>query len=606
MIAQRKDQSCNWLRRIALIFVVVLVGAGLQMTVLPDALTHPRITEWGRMLHLGIWAAIFLPMVSYSRHYIVILTVYTAVFVSAGYVPFLGGLNVGGKDIVCGYLFGMSYFFFLTWFCGAARKVSSPAVGRLVYKVTLAALILPVLMPLLVWGYWVVSGGYTLSSSILLTLFQTNLDESVAYMKNQNVILWGCGALGLCFVTAGVVKVLRAALHVDVQMPRHYMVRLCLLVFMTISLVSVNQDMGKYLPVRISVEVQEALREYRAYGEARAMREERLKDLKERHLSYAGGVFVLVIGESETRNHMQVYGYDRETTPWLQDQRENRENITFSNAYSNHTHTVPVLTYALSEKNQYNEIALQDAYSIVEAANAAGYETYWLSNQRKLGAWDTPVAEIGSTAQHQKWMNTRSGVGIGSDYYDDVLLSQIPHQCGENALIIIHLMGCHGVYRDRYPNTYFSGKDSTVDEYDDSIRYNDYILSQIYEQVHTLPNFKGMIYFSDHGDDADRGIGHEASKFTWPMARIPLVMWFSDRFQEERAQTFMQLKNHEQSYWTNDLLYDVLLDILGITGMPHTNVQYDLASQKYALTKEDAMTLHGSVRLADEDASSER
>ena len=153
MIEQRMDQSRQWLRRIALIFVVVLVGAGIQMTVLPDALTHPRITEWGRMLHLGIWAAVFLPMVSYSRRYIVILTVYTAVFVSAGYVPFLGGLNVGGKDIVCGYLFGMSYFFFLTWFCGAARKVSSPAVGRLVYKVTLAALILPVLMPLLVWGY---------------------------------------------------------------------------------------------------------------------------------------------------------------------------------------------------------------------------------------------------------------------------------------------------------------------------------------------------------------------------------------------------------------------------------------------------------------------
>ena len=241
------------------------------------------------MLHLGIWAAVFLPMVSYSRRYIVILTVYTAVFVSAGYVPFLGGLNVGGKDIVCGYLFGMSYFFFLTWFCGAARKVSSPAVGRLVYKVTLVALILPVLMPLLVWGYWVVSGGYTLSSSILLTLFQTNLDESVAYMKNQNVILWVCGALGLCFMMAGVVKVLRAALHVDIQMPRRYMACLCFLVFMVISLVSVNQDLEKYLPVRISVEVQEALREYCAYGEARAMREERLKDLKERHLSYTRG-----------------------------------------------------------------------------------------------------------------------------------------------------------------------------------------------------------------------------------------------------------------------------------------------------------------------------
>ena len=55
----------------------------------------------------------------------------------------------------------------------------------------------------------------------------------------------------------------------------------------------------------------------------------------------------------------------------------------------------------LSEKNQYNDISLEKSYSLIEIAKAAGYDTYWISNQRKYGAWDTPVAEMASTATHQ-------------------------------------------------------------------------------------------------------------------------------------------------------------------------------------------------------------
>lgn len=315
---------------------------------------------------------------------------------------------------------------------------------------------------------------------------------------------------------------------------------------------------------------------------------------------------MLVIGESETRNHMQVYGYERETTPWMKDQRENKENITFSNAYANYTHTVPALTYALSEKNQYNDMDLQEAYSIVEVANVAGYETYWISNQRKFGVYATPVSETASTAQHQEWMNGMFADSEEKENHDDILLPQIPQSCEKNALIIIHLMGCHADYRDRYPDPYFSGEDATVDAYDDAVRYNDYILSQIYERVHALPNFKGMIYFSDHGEDPDRRLYHEATKFTWPMARIPLAMWFSEDFQADRPETIARLKSHEQAYWTNDMIYDVMIDVLGIEGLPHMEPQHDLASTEYEITKENAMTLHGTLKLADEDVQAER
>ena len=600
MLKQTGSHRLNWMLYLTPVLIVVSLGAILQMIVLPDI--YKGITEWGRLLHLGIWAALMLPMAAYAKRYILMLMIYVAIFVSVGYLPFFVGMNVGGGEIASAYLFGTSWFLFWTWIYRAARSTNAKPLRRFVSGLSYAALTVPTLMPLLVWGYWVISGGYVLSSAIVLTLFQTNLSESAAYLKNQNIFLWLCGLSALFATLIGVVKILRTTLHINMEMPGRYWCFLWM-VFMIVGIFSVNRDLSVYLPVRIAVEVQSALQDYRSYREARTMREERLKELQGLNITSSGGVFVLVIGESETRNHMQVYGYDRETTPWLQGQRENNENITFFNAYSNHTHTVPVLTYALSEKNQYNEMELKNAYSLLEAANAAGYETYWISNQRKFSAWDTPVAEIGSTAQHQAWMNGRSGVGTDTDHYDDILLPQIPTQCAKNTLIIIHLMGCHGTYRDRYPNPYFSGHGTTVDEYDDSVRYNDYILSQIYERVHALPNFKGMIYFSDHGDDADRNLGHEASKFTWPMARIPLMMWFSEDFQVERPQTFAQLKSRAQEYWTNDLLYNVMIDILGIDGMPRTDLQHDLASQEYHMTKENATTLHGTMRLADEDSA---
>lgn len=597
------DQRRKWIPYMVTALIVVSLGALLQMVVLSGKVNG--IVELGRLLYLGVWTAILLAMVAYSKRYILMFVLYVAIFVSAAYVPLFDGAHVAGKEITSAYLFGASYFLFWTWIYGAARKISSDVLRCFVGGLAFVALTVAVLMPLLVWGYWIVSGGYVLSSAIVLTLFQTNLAESLAYLKNQNIFLWICGSLGLFFAVAGVVKALRAVLHVDVQLPGRRK-SVCFLLFMLIGLLVVNHGVKYYLPAHIGMEVKVALQQYRAYGEARAMREERLKNLQGLNLVSSGGVFVLVIGEAETRNHMQVYGYARETTPWMKDQCENKENVTFSNAYSNYVHTVPALTYALSEKNQYNAMDLKDAYSIVEVANAVGYETYWISNQKKLGVADTPVSETASTAQHQKWMNGMFGNSQVTEYYDDILLTQIPQVCEKNALIIIHLMGCHADYRDRCPNAHFSGEDSYVDQYDDAVLYNDYILSQIYERVHALPNFKGMIYFSDHGEDPDRRLYHEATKFTWPMARIPLAMWFSEDFQADRPETFARLKSHEQAYWTNDLIYDVMIDVLGIEGMPRMEPQHDLASMEYGITKENAMTLHGSLKLSDEDIQAGR
>ncbi len=362
------------------------------------------------------------------------------------------------------------------------------------------------------------------------------------------------------------------------------------------------RNANQFYPYMLLKTTVQTLQSYQEYGKKKELRKERLALLPDMHIaSNKGGVYVVVIGESETRDHMQVYGYPKETTPWLTSFAQDKGTIVFSHAYSNHTHTVPVLTYALSEKNQYNQIDLTNAYSIMETAKAAGYTTYWISNQQKYGAWDTPIAEIASTADHEIWLNENIGEQIKTSVYDEKLAEHIPEiQPGSNTLIVLHLMGCHGSYHDRYPLAFqtFTGGTSRIDEYDNSVLYNDFVLQRIYNRVKDIPDFKAFIYFSDHGEDVEHNAGHESTKFSWTMARIPFLIHVSDSFMQANPEVVQTMESHKESYWTNDLLYDFLMDILGIEGISQQDT-LDIASPTYQQDKTTLTTLHGGKKIED-------
>ena len=106
---------------------------------------------------------------------------------------------------------------------------------------------------------------------------------------------------------------------------------------------------------------------------------------------------------------------------------------------------------------------------------------------------------------------------------------------------------------------------------------------------------------SDHGEDPDHEKGHESTKFTFKMARIPLFIGVSDTFVKQKPQVFKNLRAHLESFWTNDLLYDLMVDILSIQGVPDKNNDLNLASSEYKLTKDKAKTLHGEKCVAIDD-----
>lgn len=45
-------------------------------------------------------------------------------------------------------------------------------------------------------------------------------------------------------------------------------------------------------------------------------------------------------------------------------------------------------------------------------------------------------------------------------------------------------------------------------------------------------------------------------------------MNFSDTFIRNNPETFNRLRFHEDYFWTNDLLYNMMISIMGIEGAP--------------------------------------
>ena len=346
------------------------------------------------------------------------------------------------------------------------------------------------------------------------------------------------------------------------------------------------------------------MQKYNEFAKNKATRKAHLKKFALTTNPAEKGVYVLIIGESQNRLHMNAYGYERNTTPWLTAQKENKNFLLFDHAFSCHTHTVPVLTYALTAKNQYNNQLLENAVSIIEMAQSAGYKTVWLSNQVRYGAWDTPISVIASEADQQIWINRNIGETTRTNCYDGVLAEKLKSlSYTDKMLIVIHLMGNHGVYADRYPLSFeqFHGKGKRIDSYDNSILYNDSVMSQIYEAVQTIPHFQSMIYFSDHSEAADQGLGHDSSNFIWPMTYIPFYMAFSSDYEKTHPETYQTLQNHTSAYFTNDLIFNTLMGIMHIRANDFYESENDISSSAYDTNASRFMTLYGKRKIIEHE-----
>ena len=156
--------------------------------------------------------------------------------------------------------------------------------------------------------------------------------------------------------------------------------------------------------------------------------------------------FVIIIGESLHRDHMQLYGYARPTTPKLS---QRSDLLAFTNITAPRAATISSLTMALSFADSYTFDGSVIKGSVIDYFNTAGFSTYWLSNQYQGGYLDNLIALWGSKAQHPHFINHDYWQDNRTPYDEQLLplISQALHDSAPRKLIVIHLMGNHIQYK---------------------------------------------------------------------------------------------------------------------------------------------------------------
>ncbi|MEL0456922.1 phosphoethanolamine transferase [Flavobacteriaceae bacterium SZ-1-7] len=276
-------------------------------------------------------------------------------------------------------------------------------------------------------------------------------------------------------------------------------------------------------------------------------------------------VLVIVLGESTTRGHMNLYGYRRNTTPFLSGFRDSL--LIYDNVISTDVLTlkaVPKMITSICNSHENNE-----NMDLVSVFNASGYSTYWLSNQRPISYHDNAISQIASHSTFFKFYNYKIEKYTTST--DEILLPdyyEILNEPGKK-VIFLRLIGTHFDYHKRYPKSFnkfdkpgTSKKQTIINQYDNAVLYNDFILKSILESLEKVGGKTALMYLSDHGenvyDDGDF-IGRVETNLKKNMFEIPFLVWTSKDF--ELPDDFEYVPNRK---FMADHFYESALHLFGV------------------------------------------
>ena len=306
------------------------------------------------------------------------------------------------------------------------------------------------------------------------------------------------------------------------------------------------------------------------------------------------GTVIFIIGESENRDHMSAFNpsYPTETTPWLSRESKSKNFTLLANGYANYPQTTPSLEMALTGVNQYNHQNLEMSFNIVDVAKAAGYDTWWLSNQSKMGDGTTAAGLVASWTDHHIWTDHP----MGDDMELVNLLKNVPKEGSH--FIIIHMGGSHLRYAERVPADFegiqIEGNPERTNEYDSTVLYTDQVMKEIFEYAQQNLNLQALVYSSDHGEDMV--YSHGAGKFTYDMVRIPVFFYLSPDYIKMYAEKADNLQRNKNEIFTNDLLYDTISGMIAAENNQYER-KYDLFNASYDLPMQMALTKHGQERI---------
>jgi heptose-I-phosphate ethanolaminephosphotransferase len=280
--------------------------------------------------------------------------------------------------------------------------------------------------------------------------------------------------------------------------------------------------------------------------------------------------FIIIIGESLNRNHMSLYDYPRQTNPLLS--KIESDIYIFRNVISSELQTLSslkeVLTFANSEHPDYYFLKP----SIIELFNSLDFQTYWIDNQYDIRN------NMASGVYPEIARLSRKYFNLNFSEQDESVVKKLQTILNDslevNKFIILHLMGSHLPYKIRYPlayNKFNNLSDQTskindllsedqkkvINEYDNTVLYNDFVISSAIDVVKKNNGFSYVLYFSDHGEEVfDTRVfsGRSFENITPGMYQVPFILWLSEDYKKQRQFDF-RLNN---PYSIDDVIHTIM------------------------------------------------
>ncbi len=289
---------------------------------------------------------------------------------------------------------------------------------------------------------------------------------------------------------------------------------------------------------------------------------------------------VFIIGETTRWDHMGIFGYERNTTPRLAQEK----NLAAFRGYSCDTATKLSLRCMFvreggAEENPQRTLKEQNVFSVL---SQLGFNTDLYAMQSEMWFYSNTMAE-NIAYREQIGAEPRNR---GKTVDDMLLISEMqqsikPDDNGKH-LIILHTKGSHFNYTQRYTREYAQWKPECVNvdsgcskaqminSFDNSVTYVDHFITKVFDQ---LRDKKAIVFYAaDHGESInEREHLHGTPRKMAPpeQFRVPMLVWMSDKYLEDpdHAKAFAHLKQEAvmKVPRRHVELYDTILGCLGYT-----------------------------------------
>ena len=436
------------------------------------------------------------------------------------------------------------------------------------------------LVPILVTASYIVIYGEPMSGQSFFFIWETNVGEALEFIKNaftqsKKMLLFPIVAISLPLLPLMYLLRKRKLSREIKPLHRYVLLTLCLLILLVLfrsgavrsnvayqfyySFFSYRKDV--LLAQNLSDNAVQRIKDIKITSS-------RPKDTKE--------TYVVVIGESASRHHMSLYGYNRVTDPRMKALHAQGSLIAFDNVNAISGGTTQSLIHALSFKDQFTSFKTFK-FSAIDVFNAAKFKTYWFSNNAVMLYYDTILQSLSQNTAVRKFTEARNAdlvslidkneknAAVSRDKnikteknltFDSALLPWVEEalKSKENKKVIfVHLKGSHILYWYRFPKAFERFKDragispkqfmlddddvQVINDYDNSIYYTDYILSELVKKLQLTEGESWLLYFSDHAEemyDFRRHAGRNPAAVSRYMLDVPFLVWFSKDYKKAR------------------------------------------------------------------------